>query len=55
MDIKVMDDNPLYKGEVYRLKFRFGNNYPIGTDSKPGQRYSTYQLLTRGMLQKLLR
>ena len=30
MDIKVLDDNPLYRNEVYRLKFRFPNNYPIG-------------------------
>lgn len=29
MDIKVLDDNPLYRNEVYRLKFRFPNNYPI--------------------------
>jgi len=31
MDIRVLDDNPLYKGEVYRLRFRFGDNYPIRT------------------------
>ena len=30
MDVKVMDDNPLYINEVYRLKFRFGSSYPIG-------------------------
>lgn len=30
MDIKVLDDNPLYKDQVYRLKFRFSDNYPIG-------------------------
>lgn len=29
MDIKVLDDNPLYRNEVYRLKFRFTNSYPI--------------------------
>lgn len=29
MDIRVLDDNPLYKGETYRLKFKFSNNYPI--------------------------
>ncbi|KAF2277467.1 putative ubiquitin conjugating enzyme [Westerdykella ornata] len=28
MDIRV-DDNPLYHGEVYRLKFTFSNGYPI--------------------------
>lgn len=30
MDIKVLDDNPIYKDETYRLKFHFPKNYPIG-------------------------
>lgn len=30
MDIKVLDDNPIYKGQTYRLKFTFSNKYPIG-------------------------
>lgn len=30
MDIKVLDNNPLYQNETYRLKFRFGTSYPIG-------------------------
>jgi hypothetical protein len=30
MDIRVLDDNPLYKGEAYRLKFKFSDLYPIG-------------------------
>lgn len=30
MDIKVLDDNPIYKGHTYRLKFTFNNKYPIG-------------------------
>jgi ubiquitin-protein ligase len=29
MDLRVIDDNPIYNGEVYRLKFKFPNNYPI--------------------------
>jgi ubiquitin-conjugating enzyme E2 W len=29
MDIRVLDDNPIYKGETYRLNFKFSNNYPI--------------------------
>jgi len=29
MDIQVLDDNPLYKGQTYRLKFKFSNAYPI--------------------------
>lgn len=30
MDIKVLDDNPIYKDQIYRLKFTFNNKYPIG-------------------------
>lgn len=34
MDIRVMDDNnPIYRGQTYRLKFKFPNSYPIGTPS----------------------
>ncbi|KAF2253542.1 UBC-like protein [Trematosphaeria pertusa] len=29
MDIRVIDSNPLYQGEVYRLKFNFSQSYPI--------------------------
>ncbi|KAJ6096537.1 ubiquitin conjugating enzyme [Penicillium sp. IBT 16267x] len=29
MDIKVLDDNPLYKDQTYRLKFTFSAKYPI--------------------------
>ncbi|GKT42356.1 putative ubiquitin-conjugating enzyme protein 17 [Colletotrichum spaethianum] len=29
MDIRVLDENPLYKDEVYRLKFKFSQQYPI--------------------------
>ncbi|KAL2041350.1 hypothetical protein N7G274_005732 [Stereocaulon virgatum] len=29
MDIKVLDANPLYLDQTYRLRFRFSNNYPI--------------------------
>lgn len=29
LDIRVLDDNPLYLGEIYRLKFKFGPSYPI--------------------------
>lgn len=32
MDIKVLDDNPLYKDQTYRLKFTFNNKYPIGNN-----------------------
>lgn len=30
MDIQVLDHNPLYLDQIYRLRFRFSNNYPIG-------------------------
>ncbi len=30
LDISVLDQNPLYMGQVYRLKFRFSTTYPIG-------------------------
>ena len=30
MDIKVLDQNPLYLDQTYRLKFTFSNKYPIG-------------------------
>ncbi|OAA54734.1 ubiquitin conjugating enzyme [Niveomyces insectorum RCEF 264] len=29
VDIQVLDQNPLYLNEVYRLKFRFSSTYPI--------------------------
>ncbi|KAK4129519.1 UBC-like protein [Parathielavia appendiculata] len=29
LDIQVLDNNPLYQNEKYRLKFRFGSSYPI--------------------------
>lgn len=30
LDIQVLDSNPLYQGQVYRLKFHFPKMYPIG-------------------------
>ena len=30
VDIQVLDDNPLYKDQIYRLKFHFPKMYPIG-------------------------
>lgn len=29
VDIQVLDANPIYAGETYRLKFTFSQNYPI--------------------------
>lgn len=29
LDIRVLDDNPLYKNQTFRLKFRFSKQYPI--------------------------
>lgn len=30
MDIRVLDDNPIYRNQTYRLKFVFSGSYPIG-------------------------
>lgn len=30
MDLQVLDENPLYQNQTYRLKFTFTNKYPIG-------------------------
>lgn len=29
MDIQVLDDNPIYRGKIFRLNFKFNSNYPI--------------------------
>ncbi|KAK0617937.1 ubiquitin-conjugating enzyme/RWD-like protein [Bombardia bombarda] len=29
LDIRVLDNNPLYRGHTYRLKFKFASSYPI--------------------------
>ncbi|KAI1090743.1 small conjugating protein ligase-like protein [Rostrohypoxylon terebratum] len=29
LDIQVLDQNPIYAGQTYRLKFKFGTQYPI--------------------------
>ncbi|KAL8899161.1 MAG: hypothetical protein Q9207_006345, partial [Kuettlingeria erythrocarpa] len=29
MDICVLDPNPIYLDQTFRLRFRFSNNYPI--------------------------
>ncbi|KZL86709.1 ubiquitin-conjugating enzyme [Colletotrichum incanum] len=42
MDIKVLDDNPLYKDQVYRLKFKFSQQYPIGMS--PRIRHHSFSL-----------
>jgi hypothetical protein len=31
MDIQVLDNNPLYANQTYRLKFKFSPQYPIGS------------------------
>lgn len=35
VDLRVLDANPLYENEVYRLKFTFSSKYPIGTPPIP--------------------
>jgi hypothetical protein len=46
MDIKVLDDNPLYRGETYRLKFSFSQSYPIGMVSSKLPHVRSRTLLT---------
>ena len=29
LDLRVLDDNPIYRGQTFRLRFRFSGNYPI--------------------------
>jgi hypothetical protein len=35
VDIRVLDTNPLYLNQIYRLSFLFSDSYPIGTDYAP--------------------
>jgi len=35
LDIKVLDANPLYMNQTYRLKFKFSPSYPIGISPAP--------------------
>ena len=35
MDIRVLDANPLYLDQIYRLRFRFSSHYPIGNPRLP--------------------
>lgn len=37
LDIKVLDSNPLYLDKTFRLNFKFGDQYPIGTASRSRQ------------------
>jgi ubiquitin-conjugating enzyme E2 W len=30
VEIRVLDDNPIYKDETYLLRLRFNKEYPIG-------------------------
>jgi hypothetical protein len=52
LDIQVLDDNPIYKGETYRLKFNFSRNYPI--EVRFLGRYSTRADMSFSRLPKLL-
>lgn len=35
MDIRVLDANPIYINQTFRLKFKFTDAYPIGTPKAP--------------------
>ena len=34
VDIRVLDTNPLYMNQIYRLSFLFSDSYPIGMNSQ---------------------
>lgn len=34
-DIRVLDSNPIYDGNIFRLKFVFSDTYPIGRQRPP--------------------
>lgn len=46
MDIKVLDPNPIYLDQTYRLRFRFSNNYPIGAHPFPSRLYPTLHFIS---------
>ena len=45
MDIRVLDENPLYRGEIYRLPFRFSASYPIRILSHPSLNSLSHTLI----------
>jgi ubiquitin-conjugating enzyme E2 W len=53
LDIRVLDANPLYMNETYRLKFKFSPSYPIGIS--PSSNANIPCKLTDFFLQNLLR
>lgn len=34
LDIQILDDNPIYLDQIFRLRFRFTKSYPIGTPNQ---------------------
>ncbi len=44
LDIRVLDQNPLYLNETYRLKFKFSASYPIGSSPSGGLLLPFYAL-----------
>lgn len=52
MDIQVVDSNPLYAGETYRLKFVFSSSYPIEVRDIPQHQIPSKAI--RRMAQHLL-
>lgn len=47
MDIQVIDSNPLYEGETYRLKFNFSQGYPIEVRSTGSYPYTSPFIIER--------
>jgi hypothetical protein len=50
VDVQVVDSNPLYLGETYRLKFAFSPQYPIEVFTFPAPNTQLYIFSQLGML-----
>jgi len=47
LDIRVLDQNPIYANQTYRLKFRFSPTYPIGWYPARRRQFRLAPALTR--------
>lgn len=44
LDIRVLDDNPIYKDQVFRLSFIFSQQYPIGVSYPSRAAVNTHEI-----------
>lgn len=50
-DIRVLDSNPLYHNQIFRLKIVFGDSYPIGRPLRTvGENRRTNKFLSQSHL-----